>query len=97
MTNTKMVLIRAWYRKHARQWIASKWRQLPTLVFIRHKTAVIFEVNKRQRGLVLTTLKIDCFVDFTDGLSVHLADEAIEDADTLAVRSPRACHLLTLR
>ena len=48
-------------------------------------------------GLVLTTLKIDCFVDFTDGLSVHLADEAIEDADTLAVRSPRACHLLTLR
>lgn len=37
MTNTKMVLIRAWYRKHARQWIASKWRQLPTLVFIRHK------------------------------------------------------------
>ena len=66
-------------------------------VYSPQKAAVIFEVNKRQRGLVLTSLKIDCFVDFTDGLSVHIADEAVEDADTLAVRSPRACNLLTLR
>ena len=50
-----------------------------------------------QRGLVLTSLKIDCFVDFTNDLSVHLADEAVEDADALSVRSPRACNLLTLR
>lgn len=51
MTNTKMVLIRAWYRKHARQWIASKWRQLPE-VGVNLKQGYNGDLTSRQAGSV---------------------------------------------
>ena len=46
-----MVLIRAWYRKHARQWIASKWRAAAE-VGVNLKQGYNGDLTSRQAGSV---------------------------------------------